>query len=156
MKYPECWKIISVSKHWTEFQSRVSLVALIWDNTIWFFWTRREWNAFFINTKLQYYVLIIFHNYRLLVWYGNICRSFWCGVITPHQNSYIYFHIQPITYNYNREVKASVLNTLLWIIITCTMNMLNKTNPHFLNLLLQLKHHGKRYEDIFGNKYTRF
>ena len=35
--------------------------------------------------------------------------SFWCVVnialltsrsITPHQNSYIYFHIQPITYNY--------------------------------------------------------
>ena len=47
--------------------------------------------------------------------------SFWCVVnialltsrnIPPHQNSYIYFHIQPITYKYYLEQFVFVNNTI--------------------------------------------
>jgi len=59
---------------------------------------------------------------RLLVGYGNnYMYSFWCVVnialltsriITPHQNTYIYFNIQPITYNYYIRTLVFLYNSI--------------------------------------------
>jgi len=64
---------------------------------------------------------------RLLVGYGNnYMYEFWCVVtialltsrnITSHQNSYIYFHIQPITYNYSTGVYIFTIVTKIDIFV---------------------------------------
>ena len=90
--------------------------------------------------------------YRLLVGYGNIYMyEFWCGVIlrdvrsailTTHQNEYIYFHIQPITFLLHTRYYHKILNNIYYIIfinkISKITYLLNKQKIKFKTKVNQL------------------